>query len=154
MPVHVSCGRAYPAMFVNARTAAICSFLVQKRLNLTRTVRKLPINSDLERVGHYIHDDRVLDIKYDELPEVSHVSCSCTCGIFCCCLSLQISCQGRICMHDYPALITLTCPCKLTCVFALQNYTADTINYSSPLSKADFEAAMKKYDISKQKTLC
>ena len=44
--------------------------LWQKRLNLTRTVRKLPINDQLERVGHYIHDDRQLDIKYDELPEV------------------------------------------------------------------------------------
>lgn len=29
----------------------------------------------------------------------------------------------------------------------VQNYTADTINYSSPLSRADFEDAMKKYDI-------
>lgn len=45
--------------------------LLQKRLNLTRTVRKLPINDQLERVGHYIHDDRQLDIKYDELPDVS-----------------------------------------------------------------------------------
>ena len=43
---------------------------LQKRLNLTRTVRKLPINEQLERVGHYIHDDRQLQIKYDELPEV------------------------------------------------------------------------------------
>lgn len=43
---------------------------MQKRLNLTRTVRKLPINDQLERVGHYIHDDRQLDIKYDEVPEV------------------------------------------------------------------------------------
>lgn len=42
----------------------------QKRLNLTKTVRKLPINDQLERTGHYIHDDRQLDIKYDELPEV------------------------------------------------------------------------------------
>ena len=45
--------------------------ITQKRLNLTRTVRKLPINDQLERVGHYIHDDRQLDIKYDELPDVS-----------------------------------------------------------------------------------
>lgn len=44
---------------------------MQKRLNLTRTVRKLPINDQLERMGHYIHDDRQLDIKYDELPDVS-----------------------------------------------------------------------------------
>ncbi len=38
---------------------------------------------------------------------------------------------------------------KPTTLSDLQNYTADTINYSSPLSKDDFEAAMKKYDISK-----
>ena len=48
--------------------------VIQKRLNLTRTVRKLPINDQLERMGHYIHDDRQLDIKYDELPDVSHSS--------------------------------------------------------------------------------
>ena len=35
--------------------------------------------------------------------------------------------------------------------FVVQNYTADAINYSVPLSKDDFEAAMKKYDISKPK---
>lgn len=44
---------------------------VQKKLNLTRTVRKLPIDANLERAGHYIHDDRVLDIKYDEELQVS-----------------------------------------------------------------------------------
>ena len=32
----------------------------------------------------------------------------------------------------------------------LQNFTSDDINYSSPLSKADFDTAMLKYDISKQ----
>ena len=40
--------------------------IAQKRLNLTRTVRKLPINENMERAGHYIHDDRPVDIKYDE----------------------------------------------------------------------------------------
>jgi len=54
--------------YVSPRANMPCS--LQKRLNLTRTVRKLPINDQLERVGHYIHDDRQLDIKYDELPEV------------------------------------------------------------------------------------
>ena len=43
---------------------------LQKRLNLTKTVRKLPISQDLQRQGHYIHDDRQLDVKYDELPAV------------------------------------------------------------------------------------
>lgn len=38
---------------------------VQKRMNLTKTVRKLPITSDLERKGYYMHDDKQPDIKYD-----------------------------------------------------------------------------------------
>ena len=42
----------------------------------------------------------------------------------------------------------LSC-CKFrVAVFAMQNYTADSINYSAPLPRADFEEAMKKYDIS------
>ena len=32
----------------------------------------------------------------------------------------------------------------------MQNFTSDDINYSKPLPKADFEEAMKKYDISRQ----
>ena len=47
-------------------------------MNLTKTVRKLPINDQLERMGHYIHDDRQLDIKYDELPEVWHIDATST----------------------------------------------------------------------------
>jgi len=38
---------------------------VQKRMNLTKTVRKLPITSDLQRKGYYTHDDKAPDIKYD-----------------------------------------------------------------------------------------
>lgn len=44
--------------------------VTQKKLNLTRTVRKLPIDENLERAGHYIHDDRQVEIKYDDQPEV------------------------------------------------------------------------------------
>lgn len=40
--------------------------VVQKKLNLTRTVRKLPIDENMERAGHYIHDDRQLEVKYDD----------------------------------------------------------------------------------------
>lgn len=87
---------SFPSLSCEFATLDVSDALGTKRLNLTRTVRKLPINDQLERMGHYIHDDRQLDIKYDELPD---------------------------------------------------NYTADTINYSAPLSKADFEAAMAKYDI-------
>ena len=39
----------------------------QKRLNLTKTVRKLPIHQNLERGGFYQHDDlSSLQIKYDD----------------------------------------------------------------------------------------
>ena len=34
-------------------------------MNLTKTVRKLPITSDLQRKGYYTHDDKAPDIKYD-----------------------------------------------------------------------------------------
>ncbi len=34
-------------------------------MNLTKTVRKLPITSDLQRKGYYTHDDKQPDIKYD-----------------------------------------------------------------------------------------
>ena len=39
---------------------------LQKKINLTKTVRKLPINDQLERAGHYLYDDRQLEIKYDD----------------------------------------------------------------------------------------
>ena len=41
-------------------------WLPQKRINLTKTVRKLPINDQLERAGHYLYDDRQLEVKYDD----------------------------------------------------------------------------------------
>ena len=43
---------------------------LQKKLNLTRTVRKLPIDENLSRQGHYIHDDRQIEVKYDDPAEV------------------------------------------------------------------------------------
>ena len=40
---------------------------VQKRMNLTKTIRKLPITQDGQRAGYYVHDDlSSMDIKYDE----------------------------------------------------------------------------------------
>lgn len=43
---------------------------LQKRMNLTKTIRKLPINEDGQRAGYYVHDDLSnLNIKYDE-PQV------------------------------------------------------------------------------------
>ena len=43
----------------------VCAYNVQKKLNLTKTVRKLPIDENLERAGHYIHDDRQIEVKYE-----------------------------------------------------------------------------------------
>ena len=40
--------------------------VLQKKINLTKTVRKLPITQELERAGNYVYDDRQLEIKYDD----------------------------------------------------------------------------------------
>ena len=46
---------------------AMCRGLRQKRMNLTKTIRKLPINQDGQRAGYYVHDDlSSVDIKYDD----------------------------------------------------------------------------------------
>ena len=44
--------------------------MLQKKINLTKTVRKLPITQDLERAGNYVYDDRQMEIKYDDFWEV------------------------------------------------------------------------------------
>lgn len=59
---------SFPEMTCEFATLDVSDSLGTKRLNLTKTVRKLPISQDLQRQGHYIHDDRQLDIKYDDLP--------------------------------------------------------------------------------------
>lgn len=44
-------------------------------MNLTKTIRKLPINEDGQRAGYYVHDDfSNVDIKYDE-PTVRVAPC-------------------------------------------------------------------------------
>ena len=49
---------------VSAYAAGVCA---QKRLNLTKTVRKLPIHQNLERGGFYQHEDLgALQVKYDD----------------------------------------------------------------------------------------
>lgn len=56
---------------------------MQKRMNLTKTIRKLPINEDGQRAGYYVHDDlSSVDIKYDE-PTVGAINnnTSQTCAI-------------------------------------------------------------------------
>ena len=43
---------------------------MQKRMNLTKTIRKLPITEDGQRAGYYVHDDLSnVNVKYDE-PQV------------------------------------------------------------------------------------
>ena len=50
----------------------------QKRLNLTKTVRKLPIHQNLERGGFYQHDDlSSLQVKYDDHIPVRSDACLC-----------------------------------------------------------------------------
>ena len=60
----------YPIQGLSFEEEVLClilmiSLLVQKKLNLTKTVRKLPIDENLERAGHYIHDDRQIEVKYE-----------------------------------------------------------------------------------------
>ena len=45
-------------------------------MNLTKTVRKLPITSDLQRKGYYTHDDKQPDIKYDTEEQQVRLSCA------------------------------------------------------------------------------
>jgi thiol-disulfide isomerase/thioredoxin len=87
---------SFPSLSCEFATLDVSDALGTKRMNLTKTVRKLPINEDFERSGHYIHDYQLPEIKYDELPA---------------------------------------------------DFKNDTVNYAAPLSKADFEEAMKKYSI-------
>ncbi|KAK9838766.1 hypothetical protein WJX74_002928 [Apatococcus lobatus] len=56
---------SFSALSCEFATLDVSDALGTKKINLTKTVRKLPINEDGERAGHYIHDDRQLDIKYD-----------------------------------------------------------------------------------------
>ena len=43
---------------------------MQKRMNLTKTIRKLPITENGQRAGYYVHDDLSnVNVKYDE-PQV------------------------------------------------------------------------------------
>eukprot|EP00891_Asterochloris_glomerata_P001965 jgi/Astpho2/1965/Aster-00474 len=112
---------SFPEMTCEFATLDVSDSLGTKRLNLTKTVRKLPISQDLQRQGHYIHDDRQLDIKYDDLPaQKTHGN-----------ISLSLRLYLRIMEHH-----TL---CGLQ-----EN---DTVNYAAPLSRADFDAALEKYSI-------
>lgn len=44
--------------------------MLQKKINLTKTIRKLPIKDNLERAGYYVHDDLAnQEVKYDSHEE-------------------------------------------------------------------------------------
>ena len=55
---------------------------MQKRMNLTKTIRKLPITEDGQRAGYYVHDDLSnVNVKYDEpqvhIPDLAFLLSSC-----------------------------------------------------------------------------
>ena len=84
-PLHCDmCQRGQPiatsavtASGTRGTVAGMCSGLdhlsqcsMQKRMNLTKTIRKLPITEDGQRAGYYVHDDLSnVNVKYDE-PQV------------------------------------------------------------------------------------
>jgi len=48
---------SFPALSCEFLTLDVSDALGTKRLNITKTVRKLPLKSDGERAGFYMHDD-------------------------------------------------------------------------------------------------
>lgn len=56
---------SFPALSCEFATLDVSDSLGTKRLNLTRTVRKLPIDASLNRQGYYMNDDKHPDIKHD-----------------------------------------------------------------------------------------
>ncbi len=69
-----------PCMFCSiiscfALESGVEGFFMQKRINLTKTIRKLPIKDNLERAGYYVHDDLAnQEVKYDTHEEWFKVS--------------------------------------------------------------------------------
>lgn len=57
---------SFPALSCEFATLDVSDAMGLKRLNLTKTVRKLPITADLQRVGGYAEDKSAHDPKYDE----------------------------------------------------------------------------------------
>ncbi|BDA51659.1 probable endoplasmic reticulum-Golgi intermediate compartment protein [Coccomyxa sp. Obi] len=59
----------FPSLSCEFATLDVSDALGTKRMNLTKTIRKLPINEDGQRAGYYVHDDlSSMDIKYDDPP--------------------------------------------------------------------------------------
>ena len=59
---------SFPSLSCEFAALDVSDSLGTKRLNLTKTVRKLPITEDMRRAGYYMHDDGAAnrDIKYDD----------------------------------------------------------------------------------------
>lgn len=59
---------SFPSLSCEFATLDVSDSLGTKRLNLTKTVRKLPITEDMQRAGYYMHDDGASrrEIAYDE----------------------------------------------------------------------------------------
>ncbi|KAK9919161.1 hypothetical protein WJX75_009797 [Coccomyxa subellipsoidea] len=58
---------SFPSLSCEFATLDVSDALGTKRMNLTKTIRKLPIDEDGQRAGYYVHDDlSSVDIKYDE----------------------------------------------------------------------------------------
>lgn len=93
----------------------------QKRLNLTKTVRKLPISENLERKGYYMHDDKHPDVKYDsEEHQVAFLRAeirSCTVPGFKMSVKKAVICLGGV-MHNKQLLTSAASHVKCACTSA------------------------------------
>jgi thiol-disulfide isomerase/thioredoxin len=63
--LRINFNMSFPQLSCEFATVDVSDALGTKRLNLTKTVRKLPIDENFERKGYYTHDDHPTDIKYD-----------------------------------------------------------------------------------------
>ncbi|KAK9832652.1 hypothetical protein WJX81_007592 [Elliptochloris bilobata] len=64
--LRISFNISFPSLSCEFATLDVSDALGTKRLNLTKTIRKLPIGQDLNRAGYYQHEDvSALHIEYD-----------------------------------------------------------------------------------------
>ncbi|CAL5224040.1 g6662 [Coccomyxa viridis] len=63
---------SYPSLSCEFATLDVSDALGTKRMNLTKTIRKLPINEDGQRAGYYVHDDLSnAAIQYDDAKNIA-----------------------------------------------------------------------------------
>lgn len=63
--LRINFNMSFPALPCEFATVDVSDSLGTKRLNLTRTVRKLPIDANLHQKGYYMNDDKPPEIKHD-----------------------------------------------------------------------------------------